>query len=71
MRRIFKLSDLHTDGEGKRKAILQRAADATVQWGRLNPYWYARAYVELSRNGRVAYCRYSSNQGTSTFAVVR
>lgn len=40
-------------------------------WGRLNPYWKTRAYVDVyCRGGRYrAAVRYSSDQGTSTVTV--
>lgn len=49
--------------------LLARAEAETAVWRELNPYWSQFAYVEIARG--VARCRYSSDQGTSTFAIVR
>ena len=51
------------------QARVARALISVATFAALNPYWGKRAYLQLGR-GKV-FCRYSSDQGTSTFNIVK
>jgi hypothetical protein len=52
-------------------AVEQAVAFLEGEWGRLNPYWYTRAFIVVEWRGSAyrALVRYSSTQGVSTPAV--
>ena len=52
-----------------KQELVDRAQAAIDHFTESNPFWGARAYMVLSRGK--AYCRYQSDQGTSTFDVIR